>query len=158
MAKIFLSRQSSPPLHPLQIYGDTVSIKTLGKLKVLNWHIIYCNMITTVALADTAIISHHYHFFFVVTIFKINSLSNFQVYKCDSCSVMSDSAIPWTVAPARLLCQWNSPGNNTGVGCHPLFQGIFPTQGLNLGFLHHRQILYYLSYREEPFKYLIQYY
>ena len=32
-----------------------------------------------------------------------------------------------------------SPGKNTGVGCHALTQGIFPTQGLNshlLGFLN----------------------
>ena len=29
--------------------------------------------------------------------------------------------------PARLLCPWNSPGKNTGVGCHFLLQGIFPT-------------------------------
>ena len=28
------------------------------------------------------------------------------------------------------LCPWNSPGKNTGVGCHSL-QGVFPTQGLN---------------------------
>ena len=27
------------------------------------------------------------------------------------------------------LCPWDSPGKNTGVGCHFLFQGIFPTQG-----------------------------
>ena len=33
---------------------------------------------------------------------------------------------------ARLLCPWNSPGKNTGVGCHSLLQGIFPGQGLNL--------------------------
>ena len=30
-------------------------------------------------------------------------------------------------------CPWNSPGNNTEVGSHSLLQGIFPTQGLNLG-------------------------
>ena len=30
-----------------------------------------------------------------------------------------------------LLCPWNSPGKNTGVGSHSLLQGIFPTQGLN---------------------------
>ena len=39
---------------------------------------------------------------------------------------------------------------NTGVGCHFLLQGIFPTQGLNLGLLHCRQILYQVSYREAP--------
>ena len=32
---------------------------------------------------------------------------------------------------AKLLCPWHSPGENTGVGCHSLFQGIFLTQGLN---------------------------
>ena len=36
-------------------------------------------------------------------------------------------------------------GKNTGVGCHFLFQGIFPTQGLNLGLAHCRQMLYPLS-------------
>ena len=43
---------------------------------------------------------------------------------------------------ARLLCPWNSPGKNPGVGCHSLFQGIFPTLGSNPGLLHCRQILY----------------
>ena len=28
--------------------------------------------------------------------------------------------------PARLLRPWSSPGKNTGVGSHSLFQGIFP--------------------------------
>ena len=36
---------------------------------------------------------------------------------------------PWTGAH-RLLCPWDSPGKNTGVGCHAFLQGIFPTQGL----------------------------
>ena len=35
---------------------------------------------------------------------------------------------------------------HTGVGCHFLLQGIFPTQGPNLGLLHSRQILYHLSH------------
>ena len=33
--------------------------------------------------------------------------------------------------PVSLLCPWDSPGKNTGVGCHALLQGIFPAQGLN---------------------------
>ena len=36
----------------------------------------------------------------------------------------------WTV-PIRLLCLWGSPGKNSGVDCHVLLQGIFPTEGLN---------------------------
>ena len=48
---------------------------------------------------------------------------------------------------ARLLCPWNSPGKNTRLGSHSLLQGIFLTQGWNLGLLHHRQILYHLSHQ-----------
>ena len=41
----------------------------------------------------------------------------------------------------------DSPGKNTGVGCHTLLQGIFPTQGLNPGLLYCRQILHCLSHQ-----------
>ena len=43
--------------------------------------------------------------------------------------------------PTRLLCPWDFPGKNTGVGCHFHLQGIFPTQGSNLCLpcLQHRQ-------------------
>ena len=50
------------------------------------------------------------------------------------------------LSPTRLLCPWNSPGKNTWVDYHFLLQGIFPTQGSNLGPLHCRQIRYHLSY------------
>ena len=40
-----------------------------------------------------------------------------------------DSLRPHRPSPARLLCPWDSPGKNTGVGCHALLQGILPTQG-----------------------------
>ena len=60
--------------------------------------------------------------------------------------VVSDCLQPYGLWPARLLCPWNSPGKNTGVGCHDLLQKIFLTQGLNPGLLHCRQILYHLSY------------
>ena len=43
-------------------------------------------------------------------------------------------ATPWTVA-SRLLCPWNFPGKNIGVGCRALLQGIFLTQGSNLWLL-----------------------
>ena len=48
----------------------------------------------------------------------------------------------------------DSLGKNTGVGCHPLLQGIFPTQGSNpclLCLLHCRQILYLLNHWRSPF-------
>ena len=42
------------------------------------------------------------------------------------------------------------PGQNTGVGSFSLPQGIFPTQGLNPGLPHFRQILYQLSHKGSP--------
>ena len=41
----------------------------------------------------------------------------------------------------------DSPGKNTGVGCHALLQGTFPTQGSNPGLPQCRRILYQLSYQ-----------
>ena len=50
--------------------------------------------------------------------------------------VMSSSLWPHRPGPARLLCPWNFPGRNTGVGCHVLRQGIFSTQGSNSHLFH----------------------
>ena len=44
---------------------------------------------------------------------------------------MLQSLRPYGPQPARLLCAWDSPGKNAGVGCHAFPQGIFPTQGSN---------------------------
>ena len=53
----------------------------------------------------------------------------------------------WTeLQPTSLLCPWSSSGKNTGVGCHFLLQGIFPTQRWNPGLLHCRRILYHLRH------------
>ena len=56
-----------------------------------------------------------------------------------SCLSLCD---PMDCSPARLLCQWCSPGKNTKVSSHSFLQGIFLTQGSNLGPQHCRQILY----------------
>ena len=53
-----------------------------------------------------------------------------------SCSVMSNFLWTHELQPARLLCPWNFPGKNTGVGCHFLLQGLFLTHRSNLHFLH----------------------
>ena len=45
---------------------------------------------------------------------------------------------------------WNFPGKSTGVDYHFLLQGIFLTQWLNWGLLHHRRILDYLSHQGSP--------
>ena len=41
-------------------------------------------------------------------------------------------------------------GKNTAVGSHSLLQGIFQTQGSNMGLLHCKQILYCQSHQRSP--------
>ena len=65
--------------------------------------------------------------------------------KSASHSIMSDSL--W---PHGLYNPQNSQGQNTGVGSLSLLQGIFPTQGLNPGLPHCRQILYQLNHKGNP--------
>ena len=64
-----------------------------------------------------------------------------KVGESESGSIVSDS-----LQPHRLCNPWNSLGQNTGLDSLSLLQGIFPTQGLNLGLPHCRWILYQLSY------------
>ena len=61
-------------------------------------------------------------------------------------SIVPNSLRPHGLQPTRLLCPWDFPGKDTGVCCHFLLQGIFPTQRWNPGLLHCRQILYWLSW------------
>ena len=69
---------------------------------------------------------------------------------CVSCSVVSDSLQLHGLQATRLLCPWNSPGENTGVGSHSLLWGIFWTQESNPRCLHFRQILCLLSHQGSP--------
>ena len=55
-----------------------------------------------------------------------------------------------SLQPHVLYSPWNSPSQNIGVDSCSLLQGIFPTQGLNPGLLHCRQILYQLSHQGNP--------
>jgi len=67
----------------------------------------------------------------------------------ESRSVMFASSQCYGLWPTRLLCPWDSPVKMenlpTAVGSHSLLQRIFPTQGSNPGFQHHRQITYHLN-------------
>ena len=55
-----------------------------------------------------------------------------------------------------ILCPWNFPGKNTGVGSHSPLQGIFPTQRSNSDLLHCRQILYHLHHQGSPSVFLLK--
>ena len=64
-----------------------------------------------------------------------------------NCCLVAKSCLsllqPHRLKSTRLLCPWDFPGKNTGVGCHLLLQGIFSTQESNLCLLNLRQILYH---------------
>ena len=64
-----------------------------------------------------------------------------------SCPTLCD---PMDCSPPGSSVHGDSPGKNTGEGCHVLLQGIFPTQGSNPGLPHCRKILYCLSHQESP--------
>ena len=63
----------------------------------------------------------------------------------ESRSVMSDS-----LRPHGLYSSWNSLGQNSVLGSLSLLQELFPTQRLNPGLPHCRQILYQLSHKGSP--------
>ena len=72
-----------------------------------------------------------------------------------NCSVISNSLWPHGLQCVRLLCPWNSPGKNIGVGYPFPSPRIFPTHGSNPGILHCRQILYHLSCQGSPYVFLL---
>ena len=76
---------------------------------------------------------------------KLTHLKGFHGYCYLKWVAQSDS-----LRPHGLYNLWNSPGQNTGVGCHALLQGIFPTQGSNTGLPHCRQVLYQLRHQGSP--------
>ena len=103
-------------------------------------------------------------FTFIKWLFSASSLSAIRVVSSAYLRLLM--FLPAILSPAcassSLACWWpgcsppgpsaygNSPGKNTGVGCHALLQEIFPTQGLNPDLLHCRQILYHFSHQGSP--------
>ena len=65
-----------------------------------------------------------------------------------SCSIVDSlQLLDWS-PPGSI--HGDSPGKNTGVGCHALLQRIFPTQGSNPGLPHCRHVVYHLSHQGSP--------
>ena len=79
----------------------------------------------------------HYHFPRFHTVFHC-SVAKSCLYDPMDCSLPGSSI------------HGDFPGKYTGVGCHALLQGIFPTQESNPGLLHCKRILYCLSHQESP--------
>ena len=86
---------------------------------------------------------------------KVNTRGLWMRYLFFSHSVMSDSWWPHGRKPTRLLCPWNFPDKNSGVGCHFLLQGIFWPQGPNPCLLHWQADSLLLSHRRSPVKRIV---
>ena len=78
--------------------------------------------------------SQHYKFFFLSFEKRIHIILRKSMLFFN-CSLVSDPLPPHGLWPARLFYPCDSPDKSTGVGCHFLLQGIFLTQGWNLGLL-----------------------
>ena len=66
-------------------------------------------------------------------VIKIMPFSSYS-YGCMSAKLLQscpNSLQPYGLWLTKLLCPCDTPGNNTGVDCHVLLQGVFPTQGSN---------------------------
>ena len=72
-----------------------------------------------------------------------NKQTGLRIRSASSFSHIRLFATLWTVTHQAPLVHGYSPGKNTGVGCHTLLQGIFPTQGSNPGLPHCRRILFF---------------
>ena len=83
----------------------------------------------------------------ILTRLTIIITSQYVLWCTQSCPTLWD---PMDCSPPGFSVHGDSPGNNTGVGCCVLLQGIFPTQGSNPGLPHCRWILYHLSHQGSP--------
>ena len=84
-------------------------------------------------------VGHKYTVKYYSILSEVRSLSRAQLF-----------ATPWIAACTKLLRPWDFQDKSTGVGCHFLLQGIFPTQGSNPGLSQCRQTLYCLTHQGSP--------
>ena len=111
---------------------------------------------------ETRILFYHWTLIFDCFSFVPTFFFSLKIFNCKTCSRVSavpklrsqndfDQSVSPSVVPTLwshgLYCPWNSPCKNTGVGSYFLLQRSFLTQGLNLGLLYYRQIIYCLSYQ-----------
>ena len=85
-----------------------------------------------------SLLQHHSSKVSVLLFAAFSMVKLSHLYMTTGKTMLSRFSCVWlfaTLWTARLLCPWDSPGKNTGMGCHFLLQSIFPTQGLNLHLL-----------------------
>ena len=125
--------------------------QSLKEVIVVNWSLCICYLCSDSwpeELVGSCISSVTW---WTVLLRNYHSVSPWQLKSMHVCSCMlcPPLAIPW-LQPPRLLCPWGSPDKNTGAGFHFHLQGIFPTLGSDLGFLHWQADSLPLSHKGSP--------
>ena len=100
-------------------------------------------MLTHWYIVNVPIVVLHFEFYIVFD--RINAAV--LCFVAQQCPTLCD---PMDCSPPGTSVLGASPGKNTWVGSHSLLQRNFPTQEVNWGLLHCRQILYRLSYQRSP--------
>ena len=115
---------------------ETLPLNHISLKKIINSHIMSSNIHSIIECPKFIIVPK---FLLLLSPNPEPRQSNHALGCCDFacvcarvCSVVSDSSWPCELRPPGILCPWNFPGKNTGVGCHFLLQGIFRAQGSNL--------------------------
>ena len=109
-----------------QIKDRKVSL--IKRIHIHHTHVLKCALVKEILSYESSVFSILYE----NCLFPFPQLPATYLQKQSMCTqslMVSNSLWPHRLYPSRLLCLWNFPGKNTGVSCHFLLQGIFPTQG-----------------------------
>ena len=136
MVSLYLLVSSLISFKSILLFSKYRSFTSFGRF-ILRYFILFDVMVngivSLISLSDLLLLVHRNSRDFCILVLYPATLPN---------SLMSSSFL-------AVIFQ-NSPGKNTGVGSHFLFQAIFSTQALNPGLLCFRQILNYLSHQGSP--------
>ena len=117
------SLPSEPPWMPMNIgVGSLSLLQEIFPTQKSNWGLRHCRKI-------------HYQLSYQESLILLISINQKSVLclVAQSCLTLCN---PMDCSPPGSFVHEDSPGKNTGVGCHTLLQGIFRTQGSNWGLLH----------------------
>ena len=164
-----LNSHSLPDFRSLYKYKK---LRLVWRDELPTWTLIFCS---PGGPSTFLVAPHHFPYLKTLAFFRVDSSYLFSIYFlwassvsmvtihyiCFCCCALLFNCVqffatPWTVCslPGSSV-HGDSPGRNIGVGCHALPQGIFPSQGSNLGLLHCRWFLYCLSHHGSPLHMLL---
>ena len=130
-------------LHPLRTQQEEGHLQRRRQVLIRQgtcWHL---NVLPSLQDCEKSI-------FTMYTMWAVVLCNNSQNSWSDKWESQSRSVVSDSLRPHGLCSPWNSPSLNTGGGSLFLLQGIFPTQGLNPGLPHCRQVSTSWATREAP--------